>query len=413
MSMSIRLLVTGLSSVLVCAGLVSVSPAVQASVRAVPNTIAGDCSVDVSADLQYWLRSLPSGSTAKLRKEGCYRVEREILVSNKNHFTLDGRGALLKRTEFTPPELRYPKANGFLRFVNLADSVIKNVRIQGTNTVPEFPWASPEIGTYKTEVEFDAGIALHGALRTRVENVDVRSVWGDGVYVSGADHLTGYKSKDVVLDHVFVKQNGRQGITINRSTHVLVDHATIVFSRRSGIDLEPDAAKETMSTIEIQNSSVSALFGAISAYGAGRVNSVKIHNNRVPYSGVPWLYVRSSSGLDRHDWSVTDNTVMNLLGSPMPGIAFWNTRGITITGNRMRFATTQSREAVGLWDGSTAAIIRCNGLQGVKTDFVSMTQSEQVVVDIGANALDSMTPPCKTDKSAAQAISRAVRGPRS
>ncbi len=65
-------------------------------------------------------------------------------------------------------------------------------------------------------------------------------------------------------------QNGRQGIAINRSRHVLVDRAYMQYSRRAAIDLEPDTAGETICDIEIRNSDLGSNLLAISSAGAGR-----------------------------------------------------------------------------------------------------------------------------------------------
>ncbi len=87
-------------------------------------------------------------------------------------------------------------------------------------------------------------------------------------------------------------------------------------------------------------------------------------------TGVPWVYVRSTKGLDRHDWTVRDNVVTYRLGSPMPALAFWNTHGIMVQGNRMSIATTQSQLAVALWDGSDHATVKCNVFLGARAAFV-------------------------------------------
>lgn len=338
--------------------------------QTVPASIASDCSADVSASLGRWLQSVPDGSTARLRRHGCYRVETEVVVRDKHDVVLDGQGALLRRTVYSPPERRYPSANAGLRLVDWVDSTVHNLRIRGTNTIPDLPYMPPYAGTYRQEVEFDHGLALHGSVRMTVAHVSIRSVWGDGVYLAGGDQWTNQWSDHVVLRDVRVVQNGRQGIAINRSRHVLVDRAYIKYSRRSAIDLEPDTAGETILDVEIRDSDLGSNLLAISSAGAGRVNQVVVHDNRVHTTGIPWVYVRSMKGLDRHDWTVRDNLVTYPLGSPMPALAFWNTHGIVVQGNRMSLATTQSQLAVALWDGSDHATVKCNVFLGARAAYV-------------------------------------------
>jgi hypothetical protein len=132
---------------------------------------------------------------AKLRRGGCYRVETEISVRDKSDLTIDGQGAVQKRTKYTPPELRYPKANAVLRLIYRAGSVVENLKIRGTNTSPDLAYLPPNVDSYRQEVEFDHGLALHGLTRTVVENVRIRSVWGDTVYLAGGDQHTGQWSE--------------------------------------------------------------------------------------------------------------------------------------------------------------------------------------------------------------------------
>lgn len=354
------------------AGLLVTGPATAADrVVLAPAWIAADCSVDVSEVLQAWLQSRPDGTTARLRDRGCYRVETEVVVRDKHHLTLDGQGALLRRTTYTPPERRYPSANAVLRLVDWVDSTVERLRLRGTNLRPDYAYMPPYAGSYRQEVEFDHGLALHGAVRTTVDRVSVRSVWGDGVYLSGSDQWTNTWSEDVVLRRITVVQNGRQGITVSRSRHVLVDQAFIKYSRRAAIDMEPDTPGETISDVEIRNSDLGSNLLAISSAGAGGVNNVDVHDNRIHASGVPWVYSRSTAGLDRYGWTIRNNIVTIPLGSPLAAMEFWRTHGIVIEGNRLSLATTQSQLAVSLWDGSDAATIACNVFLGAADNYVN------------------------------------------
>ncbi|MGH8892182.1 MAG: peptidoglycan-binding protein [Actinomycetes bacterium] len=320
-------------------------------------------------------------------------METEILVRGKDGLTLNGQGALLKRTQYTPPERRYPNANAVLRLVNFTKSVVTDLRIRATNTRPDLIYLGPNVGSYRQEVEFDHGLAIHGAVRTRISDVRIRSVWGDGIYVAGGDQHTSRWSRRVTLRDIFVRQNGRQGIAINRSRNVVVDRAFIEYSRRSAIVLEPDTRSETISHVEVRNSSLGSNLLAISSAGAGRANNVHVHDNIIRRSGLPWVYVRSTRGLAREGWVVSGNIVKHELGSPMPALAFWNTDDIQITHNRMAIATKQSGLAVGLWDGSNDAVIRCNVFAGAKADFVSRPPG--TVTDVGRNNIRSSERPCK------------------
>jgi hypothetical protein len=359
----------------------------MAAVAQPPPSLASDCSEDVSDGLRRWLQRLPDGAHVELEARACYRVETEVKVRGKRNWTLDGRGALLLRTEYTPPARRYPRANASLRLIDFVDSEIRNLRIRSTNRQPDLPYLPPNAGSYRQEVEFDAGLALHGAVRVRVSHIRVRSVWGDGIYLAGGDQHTGAWSNHVVLSDVRITQNGRQGIAINRSRNVVVVRAKITYSRRAGIDLEPDTSAEVVSGIEVRDSMIGSNLLAISSAGSGKVNHVDVHDNVITRTGVPWVYVRSTRGLARRDWRIRDNVVLSGLGSPMPAMAFWNTHDIEISGNVMAIATTQSELAVGLFDGSDGARITCNTFKGAKREFVSPGSR-----GVSASRLNSLTP---------------------
>ena len=381
------------------AAVVSAPPAgaSPASSRLAPARIASDCSKDVARPLARWLQSLPNGETARLRKNGCYRVETEMVVRGKTRVTLLGQGATLRRTTYTPPARRYPNANAILRLVRFVDSSVRGLKIRGTNTRSDLSYLPGKVGSYRQEVEFDHGLALHGLVRTTVERIDIRSVWGDGVYLSGTDQWTAKASRDVVLRRIKVVRNGRKGITINRSHHVLIDRVNIHLSRRAAINLEPDTAEETISNVEIRDSRLGSNLVAISSAGNGRVNDIDVHDNLVWRTGVPWVYVKSSLGLERRRWAVRDNVVTHRLGSPMPALAFWNTHDITVSGNRMSLTTSQSQLAVGLWDGSSDADITCNVLLGAKRQFVDNPSGNPVAMS--RNSLVPEATGCPTTAS--------------
>lgn len=369
-------------------------PAQRASAAttvAVPASIPADCSADVSASLGSFLNSVPNDTQIDFPSGGCYRVEAEIDVTSKSNWVIHGHGSLLKRTQPTPSALQYPHANAFLRFINLSNSSIDGLNILGINTVSDLSYLQPSYGAYDGRYPFDHGYALEGATNVVLSDAKIDAVYGDGVYISGGDQYTGVHSNSVTMRDITVDRNGRQGMSVSRSSHVVFDGVNIEHSRRSGIDLEPDSAGEVISNIEIKNSRVHSWLLAFAAGGPGAVNDISIHDNTVTGSGVPFIYDVSTLGVARSNWLIANNRVTVGLGSPQPAMKFANTTGVVIKGNYVPVATTQSRLEAGLQNNTTNAQIICNQFPGAGTTYISADNTSSFIAS--GNTFDSTTAP--------------------
>src|SRR6202011_1604941 len=68
----------------------------------IPDSVRGDCSVDVSAALNQWLASVPDNSTVRLGTRRCYLISAPVIVAGRSRLALDGNGATLQST---PPRV--------------------------------------------------------------------------------------------------------------------------------------------------------------------------------------------------------------------------------------------------------------------------------------------------------------------
>ena len=96
----------------------------------IPASIAGDCSADVTAQMQNWIDSLPNGSTARLRSGACYDSESDtLLIHDKADFTLEGNGATIHR-------FHQPSAGGLrqVQFLNSTNVAVRHLSIVGPNS---------------------------------------------------------------------------------------------------------------------------------------------------------------------------------------------------------------------------------------------------------------------------------------
>lgn len=351
--------------------------------------IASDCSVDVSAPLQRFFSSVPNGSTVRLARDGCYRIEREIDVIGKDRISLDGHGAVLRRTTLSPPELQYPHWNAMIKFINVTRSSITGLNIRGINTVSDKPELRPRYGAWGEKSGFDHGIALLGVQDVTLSDSTVDAVFGDGVYIGGSDQFP--RAKRVQVRNVAIDRNGRQGIAITSAARVLLDDVTISHSRRSGIDMEPHRDK-VVSKVEIKNSTITSRLLAITGSGVGTVNDVFIHNNTFLRSALPLVHDRSSGvGTQRrYGWQVVDNKVAFTVRSSAAAMVFGNTDDVLVQGNDITF---ELGSGLAVLVGKTHAIVRCNRFKGAIASYVLSDPTS--AIRVVSNSRDHRKPVCK------------------
>jgi hypothetical protein len=92
------------------------------------------------------------------------------------------------------------------------------------------------------KAEWRSGIQFRGSSNIRIEGVTVASTGGDGIYL-GATPLQPYCA-DVLVSHVRLLDNYRQGISVISARNLLIDAASILFTSgtypMAGIDFEPN-----------------------------------------------------------------------------------------------------------------------------------------------------------------------------
>ena len=364
-----------------------------------PGSIADDCSRDETDALNAWLDSLPDGATARLSDGACYRAEHTVEITDAPGITLDGNGATLQRTQVTNERLRYPKSNSHLRVVNSPNVTVRDLTIVGTNdgrdlggTVFDRDGATRKVDCYtqlgftcySVAFEFEHGVDLRGAIDVTVEDVTVDAVWGDGAYVAGSDQFAPVGSHGAVLENMTVSRNGRQGIAVVRSSDVLIDGADIQSSRRSGIDLEPDRGSEVISNIEIRNSTVHSWLLAFASGGKGNVSNVYIHDNTVTRSGTPFVYVRATDETRRANWRVHDNQVTRGLGSPQAAMLFFHVDNVSVVGNTVKIAETQSQRFIDFRDVGGTLEVKNNDVRSATTGGLYRVDGEGLATGVEA-----------------------------
>jgi Right handed beta helix region len=197
----------------------------------IPAGIPGDCSRDVSRELNAWIASVSDGSTLRFGPSACYRVDRTLRIKDRIGLTIDGNGATFRAMtsgrELPPSQAR---TRSMFSFMQGRDLTVRDVIVRGAN---------PNAGTgdlaYVAALEAQTAYVVGGVQNMVMDHVEAYDVYGDFVFVGPA-------TKGLVVRNSNFARNGRQGWTIN-GEDITFEHNSIRATRRATIDLEP--AKRT------------------------------------------------------------------------------------------------------------------------------------------------------------------------
>jgi hypothetical protein len=341
------------------------APTPGAGVYYVPASIPADCSRDVAADIASWIASVPNNSTLVFGANACYKTERPITVANRVGLTLNGNGALFRRFEVSPVELQWPYGNRHFSFTGDSNIVVRNMRIVGINTVSDDPVNWPGYGSYHQAFEFDHAFSFSGVQGIVVEDVSVNAVYGDGVYIGGRTLNTNARISRVTVD-----QNGRQGIGLAYVDGLLIENVTLLHSRRSGVDFEPNPGG-VVQNVEVRGMFIHSRLIPFAGGGRSMAANIFIHNNVIDSASVPWVIVRPADGTRRHDWRVWDNQILQVLGSPMAALLFVNVDNVDVRRNISHVSPLRSRLAVQFTNASGALTVIGNDFLGACAPYTA------------------------------------------
>ena len=190
----------------------------------------GDGERDDTGAFQNAIDALPDAGGTVDVPAGDYLVDpvRSVRLRDRMHLSMAPGARLLA------------KPNAADRAYVLTVEGVGDVEISGGRIVGE------RASHLSTTGEWGHGIAIRGASRVTVRDLDVSDCWGDGISIGGAKDGGGAvsPSRDVVIANVNSVGNRRQGLTIGRSRRVRVYDSRFVdtggVKPGCGIDVEPD-----------------------------------------------------------------------------------------------------------------------------------------------------------------------------
>jgi hypothetical protein len=254
-----------------------VPPVPSTDVVNVPAAVDATCATYVTAHLQAAIDRAEQDKTLRLTPGACYRAEQPLTIEHADGFTLEGTGAVIRRTESGPDD---GSARTRMHFVvkNSRNVVIRDLTLIGPH---------PTSGRrYVAAYEAQHGFWLDGDVAGFwLVDSTIRSIWGDFVYLSGRPPAipTGVS----VLGNR-LELNGRQGVAAVSGRNLVVARNEFVRVARSVLDLEPLSEAGLIDNVVLADNRIVDSVRFVSAFGAAApVTNVRVLRNQL--QGTPMI----------------------------------------------------------------------------------------------------------------------------
>ena len=169
-----------------------------ATIYQVPTTIADDCSIDVTGQLQNWLGSLPNGQYAAtygtsgtapapiivmFQPNGCYLVNSSIELLAWQNVTFDGNGSTLEQHDITTSN--YAFTNPLQEYCDNSQA-FGNTGINYNNTTAIMWWVEGGCNLTWRNFTFAGSWAGPGSASPLVQRTVTDAAWGAGTTLTSA-----------------------------------------------------------------------------------------------------------------------------------------------------------------------------------------------------------------------------------
>ncbi len=297
----------------------------------VPDSVDATGTFDMTAKLQRFLASVPDDSVVEFPAGARYQVNGTLTLKNPQHLTIEGNRAVIVATS------RGDAARSQWRIENGADVIFRDLVVHGAN-----PHGGVGKAAYVRKLETQHGFQLEGVQGFELDRVTVTDTFGDFVYVGRDSHKV--SSTNVWIHDSTFARDGRQGIAVTSASGVIIERNSFTDTRRSTIDLEPNARSWLVSGVFVLDNVVGKgrlLF--VASHGRGPVDDVVISGNRLEGHSLTVDTV-AAENKRRSNWIVTDNVSDTTVRSrPM---RFTGIDGLVVRGNRQPVAGGQPAAAL-------------------------------------------------------------------
>jgi hypothetical protein len=311
---------TALLSLFLPAALAPPAPAQALPGVVVVPDFPGDCSVDVTDRLQAILDAHHRDVTVRLTKNACYRVEGRLQITDAQHFTLDGNGAVVHA--FTadgaghappggPDRVPNPQVRSHLKFVRGDTVTVVGMTLVGPHDRGR---------GYVEDFAFQHFVHLEGTRNVNILWNRATNIYGDFVYVthfrtrddSGGWNYTNWANVSVIGNRF--SWNGRQGVAVaGAGSGLRITDNVFLDVRRSGLDIEPLSSDVAISDIQMlrnvfDNCRMGKAANFVSSLGAAaEVRDVVIQGNERRCGSLAMSVVSDEGASVKHNWLIAGN----------------------------------------------------------------------------------------------------------
>lgn len=323
-----------------------------ATTVSVPASIDATGQVDVTAQLNSFIASLPGDTVVEFPTSGRYRVEGTLAIVDKGNLTIKGNGSTIFATSLGDRSRRHVYMHGG------HDLTIRGLNVVGANPnagLADLAYDSTRVGQHGFEVE--------GSDRVLLDGVSATDVFGDFVYM-GRDVRNGRWSSNVTVMNSRFERNGRQGMSFTATRGARVINNTLTDIRMVTFDMEPNGASNWgVEDVLIEGNRVgSTRLNFISAHGHGPVNNVTVNRNTLTGEQMN-ISVYPEPGTRRSGWTITGNT-SDYVGHGTRGlIAIERVDGLRVEGNYHALAASRDMPFVETW-ASCGLTVKGNTVPG-------------------------------------------------
>ncbi len=249
----------------------------SARIYTVPSSVPSDCSADAAGGLLRWGHTVPDHSVLQLAPDGCYRLDRSLLIPDRHDLTIDGNGATIRFGS-------KPQSPAFL-VVGGSSITLRHMTIIGPHPKPVFD----------RSYQFAAGVWLQGVQGATLSGLTIKNVYGDFVTLE-RDKSTGEPSRDVTIEHSTFHNAGRQGIAFVSVDGADVNDVSLTGVGQTTYDVEPIATFNVVKNVTIEHTTStppSYLWFVASVPVGGTVSGITIrHNTMTGVHGGPVVRVK-------------------------------------------------------------------------------------------------------------------------
>lgn len=318
------------------------SPGVDMPAVTVPASVDATGATDASAALQRFVDGLPNGVTIVFAAGGTYRMDHGLVLHGRHDLVFEGNGATLRAagSASQPTDSLFALMDGDARIA------IRNLTLVGNN---------PDAGTvdaFHGGDEHLHGFYLGGASDILIEDVAIRDVYGDCVYV-GTDGGTTW-SRGITFQDSTCTGTGRHGVGYIAGRDVTVQRVAFDRIGMWVVDIEPNRSSEgadgfvlrdnTVGTYGLTDEYLAWLVSARAGADGAIAQNVSIVGNAITgnpasgYDGDPLglnVYVDGGVG-PRSGWVIRDNDATITMSRTSHGAPIYmrETAGVVVADNR-------------------------------------------------------------------------------